>query len=645
MNLYKKSDAEIVKHINLIMKDTWSELPKWRREAREMYNFEAGEQWNEDDKTALAEQNRPAVTFNRVAKVIDAASGNELVSRQEARYLPRNATDTDAVQAEVWNAAAKYFRDHCNAEDEESDAFRDTLICGMGWTETKVDFSEDPDGMIVIERVDPLEMRWDLGSKRRNLVDSKFRLREKWVPGDEVRRQWPKANLGMEDLTYLDELWMEEPHDADNAWKYEGLDAGTYARGYNPATKEYRIIFLEWWEYENYNRYVTVDGTLEETDDQNRIVRDSFGEPRAVKQRRKRFYRAVVGGQSLLEKGEILGNDWTYHCITGKRMRRGNSTTWFGLMKPMKDPQMYANKFMSQMMHVWNSNTKGGFFYETNALADPVKAREDLSRPEGMVELNPGGLAKVQERAQFQVPANLDRLMQYAISAIPDVSGVNLEFMGLANREQAGVTEHARARAAFGILAVLYDALRLYRKIQGKYMLVIMSKYLADGRLIRIMGPEGPAFVRMTKQQGDPKYDVVIDDQPSSPNEKMEVWQLMTQLLPVFKDQGVPVVPELLDYLPLPASLTMKWKQKINDPRVQQLTQAVQALQAENEELKLKRDERMAREKTRQVGTVLEDQRDKARIEIEQENAVTERIEALSKAKQANQPVNNNASQ
>ena len=59
---------------------------------------------------------------------------------------------------EMLTAAGDWVRDQCQAEDEESDAFRDVLTAGMGWTDTLMDYDENPDGDVIIERRDPMLM-------------------------------------------------------------------------------------------------------------------------------------------------------------------------------------------------------------------------------------------------------------------------------------------------------------------------------------------------------------------------------------------------------------------------------------------------------------------------------------------------------
>ena len=57
----------------------------WRREAREDFDFEAGEQLNEEDKAILQDAKRPIVIFNRVGTTVDSVSGQEVGNRKEVQ--------------------------------------------------------------------------------------------------------------------------------------------------------------------------------------------------------------------------------------------------------------------------------------------------------------------------------------------------------------------------------------------------------------------------------------------------------------------------------------------------------------------------------------------------------------------------------
>jgi hypothetical protein len=201
---------------------------KWRKEAREDFDFEAGEQLSEDDKAILQDAKRPIVIFNRIGTTVDSVAGQEVGNRQEVQFLPR--TQGVVKKNELLTSAAKWFRQQCDAEDEESDAFRDMVVCGMGWTETRLDYEDNPEGDPKIDRTDPLEMGWDSGAKKRNLVDGRrvFHIRRD-VPIDEARALCPgDPDHPFEDADYnatwlADEKEGEEPHH-NNATTYDKED-------------------------------------------------------------------------------------------------------------------------------------------------------------------------------------------------------------------------------------------------------------------------------------------------------------------------------------------------------------------------------------------------------------------------------------
>ena len=60
------------------------------------------------------------------------------------------------------------------------------------------------------------------------------------------------------------------------------------------------------------------------------------------------------------------------------------------------------------------------------------------------------------------------------------------------------------------------------------------------------------------------KYDVVVDEAPSSPNQKEQAFASISAILPTLAKMGAMPPPEALDYVPgLPAQLAQKWKQSL----------------------------------------------------------------------------------
>jgi hypothetical protein len=51
-----------------------------------------------------------------------------------------------------------------------------------------------------------------------------------------------------------------------------------------------------------------------------------------------------------------------------------------GLIKVMRDPQMWANKWLSQTLHILNTTAKGGIVAEEDAFADMTEAEEKTGR-------------------------------------------------------------------------------------------------------------------------------------------------------------------------------------------------------------------------------------------------------------------------
>lgn len=571
----------------------------WRREAEEDFAFVAGDQWAAEDKATLEEQLRPIVTFNRIGPIIDAVVGQEVQNRTEVKLLPREAQDSGPT--DVLSNAITWVRDQCDAEGEESDAFMDMVVCGLGWTEQRLDYDQDLDGKIIVERTDPLEVFHDPAARKRNLTDARYLFRVKDLDEEEVKAMWPDKADEIVDTRPV--AWSTA---RDNIVDTNSLSPDEYAnpdkQGWDQSLKDMkRVIEYQWWEREAVYRVPMPDGKVEAVPaaDYEKIRErlESMG-VKSVKQQQRKYKRAFFCGDTILEDGDSpCQAGFTYSAITGKRDR--NNNTWYGLVRGMKDPQRWSNKFFSTIQHILATNPQGGIMAEKSAIDDVQEFETNWSRPDKVQLLADGALTggQVQPKPMGQYPAGVERLLEYAMAGVRETSGVNAEMLGMREAIQPGVLEYQRRQAGIAILATMFDSLRRYRKEQGRILVHMIQTYISDGRLIRIDSLQGPQFVQLAKLPDTLRYDVIVDEAPTSPNQKEKVFQILMQLLPSLKDMGIPLPPDLLDFSPLPTALAQAWKRQIAEgqqqqlppevqQQMQQLQQELEKLQAENVRLK-----------------------------------------------------------
>lgn len=533
---------------------------EWRKEAKEDFDFVAGHQWSEDDKRYLASQMRPVITFNRVAPTIESVVGMEIGNRREVQFIPRTLGDSEGD--EVLSAAAEWVRDESDAENEESDAFFNTVVCGMGWIDTRMDYEDDPDGEICMDNLDPLEMLWDNSSRKRNLSDARRMWRIRDMPIEDARLLVP----GFEDEE-LDAAWArdedrKDPHNADPELAYTQGDQSDSKK-----EKTVTLVHIQWFEREAYHRVAFNGQTADVSPDEFKDLQKKFtsaaetqgiAAPKlpSVNLTRKVYKQAFIGSRVLtIEDGPCKGH-FSWQCITGKRDR--NKGTFYGLVRAMKDPQKWANKWLSQSLHILNTNAKGGLVAERTAFEDIRQAEDSWAKSDTITWAKEGAVSqgKFAPKPTSQFPTGFENLMQFAISSIRDVTGVNQEVLGLADRDQPGILEDQRKQAGMTILAMLFDNLRSYRKRQGRVMLYFIQTYISDGRLIRIVGDENAQYVPLIKQEGFVEYDVIVDDAPSSPNQKEKTWNIIMGLMPTIGPMmDAETMLALAKYSPLPTSV------------------------------------------------------------------------------------------
>lgn len=556
---------------------------KWRKKAHTDRDFYDGHQWSDEDRTILRNQKRPCITMNRIKVLVNAVVGSEINNRRQVQYYPREIGD--AIASELLTGAGEWFRQQAQAEDEESIAFQDALITGMGWCDTRLDYETNVDGCPVVQRLDPFKMVWDCNSERQNLIDAQ-RL---WYVDDKplavAKQMFPDV-----DQDKLCAGWAIENFDGDQLNDIHDQTRARYYLGGQDqfsdemavSSKLVRIVECRYLELKPY--YQAVDPMTGEKVDLEKEELDKlleiFPELQHRKVNKKVVKRVFLGGEILGDPDSPATPDGVFgwECITGYYDNKHRH--YHGLVRGLVDVQRWTNKFFSQVMYLLNSQSKGGIFAERGVFDNDRQAEQSIARADAITYLKPGAINqnKIMPKPVAEFPAGFWNMFLESKDELTQISGLSPEFIGTREVNQPGILESQRRQSTLNLLASLFNSLRRYRQRQGYIVLYLIQNYLSDGRLVRIVGDGKAQYIPLTRDiAASAEYDIIVDDAPTSPNEKDKTFAVMQQLLPMLQEFMTPdVAIEFLRYSPLPATLVEKIAAKAEEARQQQAQQSEQ---------------------------------------------------------------------
>ena len=595
----KLSDDDLHQELVQWFTDAKESSANWRKEAKRCFDHRAGHQWPDDVMETMPDS-EVDVTFNRIDVFVSAVTGLETINRTEARYIPRVPNNTVAGMASsILDAAARYVDDDSDSVTHQSEAFADMVTCGMGWTEDMIDWYSNPDGDIKCLRLDPLYVYWDPSATDKNLADAKVIGRIKMMRGRDISDEFDVPEDDWLSGSQFTDRWDDDNIDAD-VWNsrdpYLSDDNESRKRKLD---KTHPVMQVQWCELEpawkvegigiiSEDEYSTLKEQYESQVPQIAAASGVEVPPLvASKIRRKRWRQAFAVGGTVLDSGDAPSQEGpTLQCMTGRRDR--NKRMWYGLVRCLMDPQDWTNKLFGKTLAIMQYNSHGGgYLAEASAFVDPSEAEDTLADYSKITWLNDGALqaGRVTNKPAIPYPTGLDRLMQVANNMFVDVSGISLELLGLANRDQPGVLESQRKQSGMTILAWAFDAMRAYRRSRGRVLASLIQQYISDGRLIRIYNPQEGAeqFIPLMRDETAIEYDIVVNDSPRSTNEQERVLAIILQLAPILERFGAMPPIEVLDHLPLPTALVEKWKQKITGEQENQEQQMAMQIAMQKE--------------------------------------------------------------
>lgn len=554
-----KDEAEERKLLNKFQNDVREAneaLSAWHKNAEDDERYVASHQWDKEVIKKLDSESKPHLVFNQVHRVVRSLSGKEMMNRYGIRYKPRDFSDERG--ASLITEQVRFHRQQSFAKYEESLAFVDLGITGIGCTEIFTDFQQDPTGIVHNLRVPRREIFWDPLARRRNLLDARYIVRGRWMGKDDFEAMFDADADRLGKVDSLDPMRAKgEIHDASSAWMYL-LGIG---KGVNQSRDEVLVADYQYREFQKALVFQRPDGVLDYAwKDEAPTLFDQFAQMgfpvnNYVEQARPRYYRCYIAGDKILRREALPGQGFTYKFMTGfedpeSETQRGR--LWFGLLRIMRGPQDWTNKVLSQIIHMMSQNPKGAIISAPGVFENEDKAKKEWAQPGGWIKANRTDFKdKIEVMRAEGLPSSIFQVLAEVKDAVTSLVGVNPEYdLGQATdlKRVSGEALGQVKQASNSITAPLVDSFAMYRQDLGPAYLNQIRKYIAEGQAIRVYNGYQAEEEQVTRQEIFGRYDVVVDESPEAANSLQETYEMLFsqgnfQALFSGGPMGLPLIP------------------------------------------------------------------------------------------------------
>jgi hypothetical protein len=462
----------------------------WVEEARQFDEYYYGDQWEDDIKSVLDSQGRPHYAVNLVLSTVNAVIGEYIKSRQDISFVPMGkGANQDAAKS--LRFLFKQIATNNKSEHKEKTVFTDGLIQDRGYFYYYLDFSDNAEGEIREEVLDPTDVILDPGARDYDPATWTEVFVSRWMTPDEIGALYgpefrDQVELAAANGTFgHDSLEWEAPNfggDHFNSETFFQPDSDEVKR-----VKRVRVIERQ------YKRLTRTAFFVDRPTGDMRRVPEGW-----EKDRVKAF--AEQNGLDLLWKPERrvrvtitadklkLHDAWSMFSRIAvipffPYFRRGRP---FGLVRNLVDPQDMLNKVTSQELHVVNTTANSGWIFRTGSLVN--MDRDDLvtqgSKTGLVLEVAQG--ADIPEKIlPNQIPTGLAEIGAKAGTFFREISGVNEAQLGT-QRSDSSKALDARRQGGMIQQEIIFDNLAKTRELRAELMLEMVQNYYTETRLVQV---------------------------------------------------------------------------------------------------------------------------------------------------------------
>jgi hypothetical protein len=537
----------------------------WAEKCRDYYD---SKQISATEAAALKKRKQAPVVINRIKPKIDGLAGMERTNRTTAKAYPRTpAHDKDATAA---SEAIRFVLQDYFYQQLRSQAWDNLCVEGTGGIEVIV----KPYGKefkICLHHVMWDRIIYDPHSRRKDFSDARYLGQVVWMDYDQALSMYPEGKDVLETTQQGSETYDDRPRWMDSRRK--------------------RVKIVELYYLDGSDWYYAC------------FTKGGYLKPKKISPYKN-------------EEGET---EHPYEFASLFVDRDGNR---YGATLQYLDVQDEINKRRSKALHLMSVRQ---IMLERGAVEDVNKTRQELAKPDGVIEITPGmefELLKTNDMAAAQF-----NLLQEAKNEI-DAVGYNAAASGKEQKSMSGVALENRRMAGQTEIAPMFDVLRhldirVYRKVWNR-----IKQYWKEEKWVRVtddpsnvrfvgLNYQDPATGQVANNIAELDVDIVIDDAPDSITMQQEEFVALSEMV----KSGIPLPPTAIieaSNLKNKDKILQEMRQgQVNPEQLKALQEAAQKLQQENQELKANQQIEAAKLNS-------DIQAEKAKLQMERERMMAE---------------------
>lgn len=498
----------------------------------------------------------PPVTLNLIAPTINMVLGLEAKTRTDWRVRAEK-DDVYRDFAEALSVKLHAAEKRSRADRACSDAYAGQIKVGVGWVE--VSRASDPFAYPYrVRAVDRREIYWDWRSREPDLSDARFLMRRKWLDADHAAAVWPDQR---ELINYASRQWasfdptrstsgtaLMRAQQLESYWgwdEYEWRDA-----------LRHRVCTYEIW-YRVFARGHVLrlpDRRVVEFDRKNPAHQAAVytgavkPEPATIPKVRQAWFI----GPHRISDTPVARRTFPYIPFWG--FREDRTGVPYGMIRAMRPMQDEVNRRRAKMLWQLSSVRIKG---DEDAVRDWGALANEVARPDAIVKLNP-------DRKNKDAGVNIDdhaglnaqqfNLYVDSIRRVQDTAGIYGEQLGEGKTGQSGVAIASLVEQGNQVLGEINDNYRFSRRLVGEALLELVREDLVgqpEEVLLPARGGRAARRVKFNERVVDEAtripylnndvervmVHVDLDDVPSSPTYRQQVFQQMTEMVKGLPEQ------------------------------------------------------------------------------------------------------------